>query len=107
MKSMVMKKDGDYTLVARVNEDGTIHEYVVAWCYDECDDTWAQGHYFSDIVDAVCYMDKGLKQKLRLVDLVRTLTDPDVDEFTKEEEFENFCTDYPYFCSERLEVLFK
>ena len=53
-----MKTVGDYTLVARVRENFTVHEYVVAWCYDKESDSWGQGHYFSDIEDAIKYFKK-------------------------------------------------
>lgn len=58
MKNLVMKTVGDYTLVARVRENFTVHEYVVAWCYDKESDSWGQGHYFSDIEDAIKYFKK-------------------------------------------------
>lgn len=107
MKNLVLKIDGEYALIARVREDGTVHEYVVAWCYKKETDSWGQGHYFSDIVEAVCYFDKGLEQKLRLHKLIKVLTDPDVDEYEKEDEYDNFMRDYPFFNSSRLDVFFK
>ena len=55
MKNLVLKTKGDYTLVARVRDNFTVYEYVVAWCYDEKSDSWCQGHYFSDIEEAVRY----------------------------------------------------
>lgn len=56
MRNLTMKELGDYTLLARVTEDNKIYEYVVAWCYNYATDSWAQGHYFRDVADAMQYM---------------------------------------------------
>ena len=48
MRNVVLSKKGDYTLIARMKEDMTVYEYVVAFWYDPEKDQWAQGHYFSD-----------------------------------------------------------
>ena len=108
MTNLVLKNDveSDCTLLARVKDDGTVYEYVVAWNF-QADGTWSQGHYFSDLTEAVIYMDKGLQQKLRLHKLVRVLTDPDATEEAKEEEYNNFTEDYPFFNISRLDVFFK
>lgn len=55
MKNLVLETRNDYTLIARVRENFTVHEYIVAWCYDRESDSWCQGHYFFDIEDAVEY----------------------------------------------------
>lgn len=57
MKNVKMRELGEYTLLARMTEDTfVIHEYVVAWCYNSDTDTWAQGHYFQNVSDAVRFM---------------------------------------------------
>lgn len=42
----------DYTLL-RNNTNG---QYVVAWNYNQNDNTWGQGHYFNDFDEAVLFM---------------------------------------------------
>ena len=67
MKNVFMRQLEDYTLLARMNEDNfKIYEYVVAYCYDEKSDSWAQGHYFQSVADAVQFMNY---KKMDLVDL--------------------------------------
>lgn len=56
MKNLQLGHIDDYTLLARVKEDNTVHEYIVAWCYDKQKDCWAQGHYFENLQDAMTYM---------------------------------------------------
>lgn len=46
-------KFGNYTIL--VNPDNSVTPYVAAWMYDEEDGTWAQGHYFKDLHDAMEY----------------------------------------------------
>lgn len=53
MKNLVLQGKGDYTLIARTREDFTVHEYVVAWCYNKDSDSWGQGHYFYDFSEAI------------------------------------------------------
>lgn len=48
MKNIILtdvNKDG-YTMLARVKEDGTVHEYVVAYGYVSEEIGWASGNYF-------------------------------------------------------------
>lgn len=54
-KNVFMRQLEDYTLLARM-VDGRICEYVVAWCYDEKSDSWAQGYYFNHVADAIKFM---------------------------------------------------
>ena len=57
MKKLVLSSLGDYTLIARVKDDGTVHEYVVAWCYNSEKDYWCQGYYFKDLSEAMFFME--------------------------------------------------
>lgn len=45
MKNVVLEKyeEIDYVLIARVKDNGEVHEYVAAWCYNESDKTWGTG----------------------------------------------------------------
>lgn len=80
MKNVKMRELGDYTLLARMNEENfTIYEYVVAWCYDSDKDCWAQGHYFQNVADAVQFMNY---KKMDLVDL-RTNFVKDMHEYVR------------------------
>lgn len=58
MKNIVLNawKSIDYTLIARVNDNGEVHEFVAAYAYDETDGTWCQGHYFEKMNDAMAYI---------------------------------------------------
>lgn len=60
MKNVVLEKyeEIDYVLIARVKDNGEVHEYVAAWHYNESDKTWGQGHYFSDLSSAVDYINQ-------------------------------------------------
>ena len=60
MKNIILEqfKEIDYTLIARVKEDNTVHEFVAAWRYDKESDSWEQGHYFKNVKDAIRYMDE-------------------------------------------------
>ena len=74
MKNLVLSKLGDYTLIARVREDNTVYEYVVAWCYNEETDSWAQGHYFRELSDAVFYMEnKKMTKEQKRAKLVKMM----------------------------------
>lgn len=44
---------GDYTVL--YNDTNTYQPYVVAYKYNKSDNTWAQGHYFSSLRDAMVY----------------------------------------------------
>ena len=77
MKNVFMRQLEDYTLLARMNEDNfKIYEYVVAYCYDEKSDSWAQGHYFKRVADAIKFMNF---RKQNLIDarasLVESMTE--------------------------------
>ena len=39
--------------VALIDRKLSFCSYVVAWCYSADDDTWGQGHYFTDLEDAM------------------------------------------------------
>lgn len=58
MKNIVLEtyKSINCTLIARVNGKGEVHEFVVAYAYDETDGTWGQGHYFQNLSDAMAYI---------------------------------------------------
>lgn len=47
------------------------------------------------------------KQKFRLVTLVRILTDPEASEEAKEDVYDDFVRDFPYFNTSRLDCFFK
>nr|DAZ79282.1 MAG TPA: hypothetical protein [Caudoviricetes sp.] len=49
----IIEQGGQYTLLKRKN---TFCPYVVAFCYDEEEGTWAQGHYFNDLKSAVNFL---------------------------------------------------
>lgn len=40
--------------------------YVAAWCYDELDGVWGQGHYFNNKEDAVEYCNMKVSNALGL-----------------------------------------
>lgn len=52
-------REKDYTLLIRLDEDDKpvkCQPYVVAWHYEPESQTWAQGHYFDEIKDAVAFL---------------------------------------------------
>ena len=52
-------EEKNYTLLMRLDEDNNpvkCQPYVVAWHYEPESQTWAQGHYFDDIKQAVAYL---------------------------------------------------
>lgn len=51
----------DYAVIARVRGD-EVQDYVAAWGYRAESDSWAQGHYFSDLLDCVAYINKKLSE---------------------------------------------
>ena len=48
MKNIVLYAKGEYTLLARVNKENKVHEYVIAWLLEE-NGTWASGTYVNDL----------------------------------------------------------
>ena len=66
VRNMPVETCGDYTLVVRFYEDTLVKvnpvvmfkEFVVAHHYNLETDTWAQGHYFSDIEGAYTFFCK-------------------------------------------------
>ena len=48
MKNIVLYAKGEYTLLARVNKENKVHEYVVAWLLEE-NGTWSSGAYVNDL----------------------------------------------------------
>ncbi len=59
MNKILLEKNGDYTLFNLIDNKCT--PYVVAWKYDNKSDSWCQGHYFSDYINAIEYLRKGGK----------------------------------------------
>ena len=53
MKKILLKQKDDYSLFARLTKDNKVHEYVIAWVYDEESDSWCQGIYVDDIEKAI------------------------------------------------------
>ena len=49
----------DYTLIVRRS---SFEPYVAAWGYDKESTSWAQGHYFSTLIDAVNYIESKFKE---------------------------------------------
>lgn len=43
---LIMQQGGDYTMIAKYNQDGSFHEYVVCCQYNAKTGTWWHGHYF-------------------------------------------------------------
>lgn len=84
MKNLVLSSLKDYTLIARVREDNTVYEYVVAYCYDSKTDSWQQGHYFSDLRKAVSFMElKKLSKeskRAKLIELMHEYLQYEVDD---------------------------
>ena len=74
---------GQYTLITREIEDGSIYEFVVAWLYDEDFDQWQQGHYFNTFTSALEWIinrykdDQEIKEKLE--NLLRSAWDLKID----------------------------
>ena len=96
MKNLVLRKMGEYTLIARVKEDNTVHEYVVAWCYDSESDSWCQGHYFSYLEDATYYMEnKTMTQFGKRQRLLQLMHDYIKDEVDDEEAYESWINIVP------------
>lgn len=63
MNSMELMKDGRRSLVARLNDDGSVFEYVVCSYYDGKQWTW--GHYFgNDLTAAVNYINDPEEEEL-------------------------------------------
>ena len=70
-RNLPVEKVGDYTLVVRFYEDTLtktaptimFKEFCVAYHYDPESDTWAQGHYFSDIDGAYAFLQKIKKEE--------------------------------------------
>lgn len=58
MRNVVMKyyPSIDYVLIARVQDDDSVYEYVAAFNYDDEDGTWGQGHYFHELDYAIAYL---------------------------------------------------
>ena len=50
----------DYTLLVR---EAKYEPFVAAWGFNKDGNYWAQGHYFSDIVDACAYIKEKLDEK--------------------------------------------
>ena len=51
-------KSKDYTLIAHLNPDNTVvqEHFVVAWKYDSESCEWCQGHYFTDLMEALKFI---------------------------------------------------
>ena len=66
VRNLPVETCGDYTLVVRFYEDVIVKaepcvmfkEFVVAHHYNPETDTWAQGHYFSDLEGAYTFLSK-------------------------------------------------
>ena len=61
MKIMVLDKNDkfNYTLIVRLTDEGNMVKccpFVVCWYFDESSQTWAQGHYFMELRNAVDYL---------------------------------------------------
>ena len=60
MRNVVLAKfkDIDYALIARIAEDKPteVYEFVAAWLPDYKTVTWAQGHYFRNLEDAMRFI---------------------------------------------------
>lgn len=65
MRNVVMKyyPSIDYVLIARVQDDDSVYEYVAAFNYDDEDGTWAQGHYFSELDNAIEYLNEKCEER--------------------------------------------
>lgn len=66
MKNILLQKypSIDYALIVRVREDGTVKEFVAAWCYDDETKSWSQGHYFIDLDGAMEYINGLLEESI-------------------------------------------
>ena len=53
MNNLKLQTIDQYTIVARIREDGTIKEFVAAYGYDDTTGTWGQGNYFTKLEYAV------------------------------------------------------
>lgn len=59
MNKILLDKKNDYTLFIRLKETGlpvSCEPFVVAWKYDERNDSWAQGHYFTTLREATLFL---------------------------------------------------
>ena len=90
----------DYVLLKR---NSKYEPWVAAWAYNEERESWGQGHYFEEFIDAVRYIDNKLRTipydrmseiASRLMDFAResddiddTLYDYDVELDKKEKEY--------------------
>ena len=83
MKNKKLFTVGDYTVITREREDGSIYEFVVAWLYHEDIDEWQQGHYFTTFTSALEWIinrykdDQEIKEKLE--NLLRCAWDLKID----------------------------
>lgn len=83
MKNKKLFTVGDYTVITREREDGSIYEFVVAWLYHEDIDEWQQGHYFKTFTSALEWIinrykdDQEVKEKLE--NLLRCAWDLKID----------------------------
>ena len=83
MKNNKLFTVGQYTLIVREREDGSIYEFVVAWLYDKDLDQWQQGHYFKTFTSALEWIinrykdDQEIKEKLE--NLLRCAWDLKID----------------------------
>ena len=83
MKNKKLFTVGDYTVITREREDGSIYEFVVAWLYHEDIDEWQQGHYFKTFTSALEWIinrykdDQEIKEKLE--NLLRCAWDLKID----------------------------
>lgn len=46
-------KKGTYADYALINRHTSFQPYVLCWCFDESDYTWAQGHYYDSYTEAM------------------------------------------------------
>ena len=106
MKNIILKKEGNYTLIARVDEQNAVYGYVVAYCYDSDDNTWAQGTYFETLDNAM----EDLQKKNIEFDDVNELADELIDFFSEQSECvitDIFCEDYEWEIRKMLDYTTK
>lgn len=107
MKNVILNSKGDYTLIARMKEDFTLYEYVVAWSYDKESDSWGQGHYFYDLDEAMNVFNHitstmyGKRMKL-IMEMHKYLR----DEVDDKEAYESWTRIIPYKpCTEDFRII--
>lgn len=56
MRNFVIQTQGNYSLLARIKDNGELHEFCVAYGYDKETDSWGYGSYFTKLENAMAFL---------------------------------------------------